>query len=115
MNKLNVAVIAGLFALAAVLGTVAATRTTSLGAARQQSVDATVRARTQQLDRFEASLQRALAKRPPALPAAQPPRAANVAVTPRVVYHRPPPIVVVRHVHHGDDGAREAEGDGGDA
>lgn len=108
MNKLNVTVIAGLLAVAAVLGTVAATRTVSLGAAHRQSVDATVGARTKQLDRFQASLQRALAKKPPALPAARP------ATTARVVYHRPPPVVVVTHAHHGDDGSFEnADGGGG--
>ena len=44
MKKTNVAVIAGLLALAAVLGTVAATRTVSLGAAGKRATNATVQA-----------------------------------------------------------------------
>jgi hypothetical protein len=108
MSKSHIALIAGLLALAAVVGTVAATRTVSLGSTNRQSVNATVAARTRQLDRLQASLQRALAKKPAALPAAKAPSA------PRVVYHRPPPIVVVKHVQHGDDGSFEnADGGGG--
>ena len=55
-------------------------------------------------DRYEASLRKALAQKPPALPrprAAAPARAAVAVGTPlqsaasaRVVYHRPPPVVV---------------------
>lgn len=100
MSKLNIALVSGLLVLAAVLGAVALTRTTSFGSANRQSVDAAVRARTKQLDRFQASLARALAAKPKQPPA------------PRIVYHRPPPIVTVRHVHHGDAG--ESEGGGGD-
>ncbi len=36
----------------------------------------------------------------------------DAAVRAHIVYHRPPPIVVVRHVHHGDAG--ESEGGSGD-
>jgi hypothetical protein len=118
MNRLNVAVIAGALAVAAVLGTVAATHTISLGTANRQSADSALRVRTKQLDRFEAALRRQLAKKPPALPAVpKSPAVAPPAAAPqRVVYRRPPAIVVVRHTHHGDDGnEREAsgEGDGG--
>lgn len=107
MSKSHIALISGLLALAAVVGTVAATRTVSLGSANRQSTNATVAARTKQLDRLQAALQRALATKPPA-------RAAAAPSAPRVVYHRPPPIVVVKHVHHGDDGSFEnADGGGG--
>jgi hypothetical protein len=118
MNRLHLTLVAGLLSAAAVLGTVAATHTVSLGAAHARSGNANVVARTKQLQRFEASLHRALAKRPPRLPAvpaasaAQP--AGGPAATPRVIYRRPPAIVVVRHTHHGDDGAEtEASGGGG--
>jgi hypothetical protein len=84
MNKLHTLVVAGLLALAAVLGTVAATRTVTLGASAQQTNAAAVQAKVRQLETYAASLRRAHG-------------------TQRVVYHRPPPIVVVRH-HHGDDG-----------
>lgn len=109
MSKLNIAAISALLALAAVLGTVAATHTISLGAAKQKSSSAAVASQTHRLDRFEASLRRALAKRPPALPAL-----AKTAPRsqPRVVYRRPAPVVVVRHVHHGDDGG-ETSAEGG--
>ncbi|HVC86639.1 MAG TPA: hypothetical protein VNC40_04340 [Gaiellaceae bacterium] len=108
MSRSHIALISGLLALAAVVGTVAATRTVSLSSTSRQSVDAIVAARTKQLDRLQAALQRALAKRPPARVAAA------AAPTPRVVYRRPPSILVVKHVHHGDDGAFEnADGGGG--
>jgi hypothetical protein len=113
MHKLNVFLVAALVAGAAVLGTVAAVRTTSLGAAHAS--DSAVAQRTKQLDRFEASLRAQLKKQPPALPALPKPRAAAAAPAPRVVYRRPAPIVVVRHTHHGDDeGEHEAEGGGDD-
>jgi hypothetical protein len=108
MSKSHLAFISALLAVAAVLGTVAATRTVSLGSADRRSANTAVAARTKQLDRLQAALQRALAKKPAARPAATAPSA------PRVVYHRPPPIVVVKHVHHGDDGSFEnADGGGG--
>ena len=113
MHKVNVFLIAGALAVAAVLGATAALRTTSLGRAHRASADAAVVARAKRLDRFEAALRAQLGKRPPALPAA--PRMARAAPPPRVVYRRPPAIVVVRHTHHGDDdGFESAEGgDGG--
>lgn len=118
MNKLNVAVVAGMLALAAVLGTIAATHTVSLGAAHQKTASSTLRAQTKKLDRFEAALRRQLAKKPPKLPAV--PKTPVAAPTPapqqaqqQVVYRRPPPVVVVKHTHHGDDGS-EHEGSGGD-
>jgi hypothetical protein len=113
MHKVNILLIAGALAVAAVLGATAALRTTSLGRAHRASADAAVVARAKQLDRFEAALRAQLAKRPPALPAAT--RVARAVAPPRVVYRRPPAIVVVRHTHHGDDGGFEkAEGgDGG--
>jgi hypothetical protein len=121
MNRFNIAVIAGLLALAAVLGTVAATHTVALGTAQKQKANTTVQSRTKQLAAYEASLKRALAKKPPALPAvpkAPPAASASVpAAQQRVVYRRPPAIVVVKHTHHGDDGSESAagssNGDGG--
>jgi hypothetical protein len=118
MNRLHLTLVAGLLAAAAVLGTVAATHTVSLGAAHTKAASTNVVVRTKQLQRFEASLHRALAKKPPALPtvpsvsAAQP--GGGQATSPRVIYQRPPAIVVVRHTHHGDDGTEtEASGGGG--
>jgi hypothetical protein len=119
MHRLHITLVAGLLAAAAVLGTFAATHTVSLGAAHSRTSGASVRAREQQLNRFEASLHRALAKKPPVLPTVPKTPAAQLpgtpATQPRVVYRRPPAIVIVRHTHHGDDGgSREAaDGEGG--
>jgi hypothetical protein len=116
MNRMNVAVIAGLLAVAAVLGTVAATHTVALGSAQKQKANATVQSRAKRLAAYEASLRHALAKKPPALPALpKTPAAPSVpAAQQRVVYRRPPAIVVVKHTHHGDDGFESAAGaDGG--
>jgi hypothetical protein len=108
MRRIHVTLIALLLAVAAVLGTVAATRTASLGAAGRKANDAIYQARVKQLDAYAASLQRQLAARTA-------PSGASSSPAPRIVYHRPPPIVVVKHTHHGDDGGSEnaAEGGGG--
>ncbi len=66
--------------------------------------------RVKQLDAYQASLQRALAKKPPALPVVRP---ATPAAQQRVVYRRPPAIVVVKHTQHGDDGYEAQGNDGG--
>jgi hypothetical protein len=122
MSRLKVTFVAGLLAGAAVLGAIAVTQTVSLGAASTRTSDTKLLARAKQLDRFEASLRKALAKTPPALPAIPKTaaaaqhagRAPATGAQPRVIYRRPPAIVVVRHLHHGDDGSREAA-DGGEA
>jgi len=121
MNRVKVTIVAGLLAAAAVIGAIAVTQTVSLGAAQTHTSDAKLLARAKQLDRFEASLRHALAKTPPALPAI--PKSGAVAQhagpapatapQPRVIYRRPPAIVVVRHTHQGDDGSREAADGGG--
>ena len=127
MHRLNVALVAGLLALAAILGTEAAARTVSLGAAQHHASTASVQARARQLDAFERSLQRALARKMPKLPpvprvppaapanAGAPVAPAAASPTPQVqtVYRRPPPIAVVKHTHHGDDGGPESDGGGG--
>jgi hypothetical protein len=127
MHRLNVALVAGLLALAAILGTEAATRTVSLGATQRHASTTSLQARTRRLDAFERSLQRALSRRTPKLPAiphvpksvgtgagAPLVSAAPAAAPPvRTVYRRPPPIVVVKHTRHGDDGGSESDGGGG--
>ena len=115
MRKSNVALIAGLLALAAVLGSVALARTAGLGAAGRQANDAAVAAKTKQLAAYQAKLEKALAQKTPALPplpktssVASP---ATAAPQQKVVYRRPPPVVVVKHTAHGDDG-NESNGGG---
>lgn len=110
MHKLSIFIVAALVAGAAVLGTFAALRTTSLGAAHRTSSDTAVRVRTKQLDRFAAALDKQLRQKTPPLPAVPARAPAAAAPAPRVVYRRPAPILVVRHTHHGDDGGHESEG-----
>jgi hypothetical protein len=118
MKKIHVATVAVLLALASIFGVVAATRTAGLGAAAHASTpDAAIVARQQRLDRAEASLRKALADRPPTLPAVPAAPATAAAPTPRVVYRRPAPIVVIKHRAGGEHEGYEAvgeEGEGGD-
>lgn len=125
MHKFHVTALALLLAGAAVLGTVAVSRTTGLGAAARHQNDAAITARTRQLVDYAAKLRKQLAAKPPALPAVPKPAAAAPVVqatqapqalpapsAARIVYHRPPPIVVTVH-HHGDDGSHDGGGRGG--
>lgn len=119
MRKSNAVAIAGLLAVAAVLGSVALVRTAGLGAASRAANDAAVAAKEKQLAAYQTKLEQALARKTPALPplpktvrASSSVSTTRVAPQPKVVYRRPPPIVVVEHTQH-DDGY-EAEGGGGD-
>jgi hypothetical protein len=106
MRKSHVFVLAVLIAVGSALGTFALTRTTELGVkARETStkdVDAAVTARTRQLNALEASLHKALTKKPPALPAlpkvkALPPQPAPRVYTPAPVRAAAPaPVRVTR-------------------
>ena len=73
MRNSHVVVLAVLIAVGSMLGTYALTRTTELGVqareASSKDVDAVVATRTRQLNALETSLRKALAKKPPALPA----------------------------------------------
>lgn len=117
MARRHTLVIAALLAFAVVGGSVALGRTLGLGAASTKANDAVVIARTQRLNRFEASLRRQLAKAPnvpaakvgvPVARAAVPPRAQ------RVRYVRPAPIVVTRHAAGRDYEHEGFEHEGGE-
>lgn len=108
MNKLHTAIVAALLALAVVLGGVAVVQTSGLGAAAQHANDAAVAAKARQLAAYERGLQHALRAKTPALPRVPAGAAGGQATQQRVVYHRPPPIVVVKHTHRGDDGSEGA-------
>jgi hypothetical protein len=115
MNKAHLTILAMLFAASAVLGAVAVTRTTHLSAASRAAENATVAARTHQLNAYAASLNKQLHIKTPALPAVpKAPAAArpSAPAAPRIVYQQPPPVVVTIH-HHGDDGSDGGEGGGG--
>ena len=111
MKKLHVSLIALLLAIAAVIGTFAATRTASLGTSSRQASNAAYTAKVTQLDAFSAKLRQELAAKPAQIQIKAPARS---AVTPRVVYRRPPAIIVVKHTHHGDDGSERGGGGGND-
>ena len=112
MNKAHLTILAVLFAASAVLGALAVTRTTHLGAASRAGENATVAAQTHRLAAYAAQLKRQLETKTPKLPAApkKVTRSASPAA-PRIVYRQPPPVVVTLH-HHGDDGS-DGGGDGG--
>lgn len=123
MHPIHRVALAAVLGVAVVAGLIALTRTLHLGAAATASADtgrAAIARRAHQLDRMEASLHRALARRPPALPEvpvyppATPgaaPASAASAPPQTVRYVRPPPRIV--HVHRaggeGDDRGEEAE------
>ena len=123
MNRTRALIVSLAVGVAAIAGVFALSHTVALGNQAQAKTDRLVAQRTAQLDRYEASLRRALAQKPtklPPVPAAgstsAPSQSAVGAAAPsapavRVVYHRPPPIIVVKH-HAG--GEHEAEGAGAD-
>lgn len=106
MKRVHIAVVALLLGLAAVLGTLAATRTAGLATSTRQTNDAAVHARAKQLDALAASLRRQLAAKSAGAASAPAP-------APRVVYHRPPPVVVTTH-HSGGDDSHDHESEHGD-
>jgi hypothetical protein len=72
MKRSHLAVVALLIGVGVALGTFAVTRTSQLGASSRASskktVDVTVSAQSRRLNALEASLRKALATKPPALP-----------------------------------------------
>jgi hypothetical protein len=124
MKKSHAAAVALLLGIAAVFGTLAASRTAGLGrtaAARPSATRSVLAGRSHQLDQIEVALRKSLRRRPPKLPPvpkvqASPPvqvAGAPDAAPQRVIYQRPPPIVIVKHHSRGDDGKRGDGGDGG--
>jgi hypothetical protein len=115
MNGKHALTISLVVGIAAIAGTVAATKTIHLGrpAAKPAAASSSVATRSKALDRVEISLQKALKQKPPklpALPAAVAAGGAPVAGSSaqqgqRVLYVRPAPII--RHVHR--PGGHESE------
>jgi hypothetical protein len=118
MKRIHVLAVALLFGSAAVLGVVAATRTVHVGAAAQPRTGApSIVSRSRRLAGVERQLRRALHEHPPALPAvptvhAVPQQAVRPSAQPpaQVVYHRPPPLVVITHRAGGHEHDQESEG-----
>jgi hypothetical protein len=110
VNRTRALVLSLAVGLAAVSGLFALGSTLSLGQQARGSSDVQVARRTAQLNRYEASLRKALAAKTPALPplpSAGATATLQTAAPVRVVYHRPPPVVVVTHRsgEHEDEGA----------
>jgi len=97
MKRTGALVVSLAVAGAAAAGAFALTNTLSHGNEARASVDGVVASRTAQLDRFQASLRRALTQTPPPLPPAYtaPAVASSSASLTRVVYQRAAPVPAV--------------------
>lgn len=114
MNRTRALIVSLAVGLAAIAGVFALGHTLALSNATSSTTDQKVAQRTRQLNRYEASLRKTLAQKPPVLPAV--PRAGSTGSTlqlatgtaapgvasARVIYHRPPPVVVIKHRAGGD-------------
>ncbi len=121
MNRTRALIVSLAVGLAAIAGVFALGHTLALSNATSSTTDQKVAQRTRQLNRYEASLRKALVQKPPALPAV--PRAGSdgsalqvAAGTPApslasvgVVFHRPPPVVVIKHRAGGEAEAEFGE------
>lgn len=115
MNRTRALIVSLAVGLAAIAGIFALDRTLTLSNASTTTTDQQIEQRTQQLNRYEASLRKTLAQKPPALPAV--PRLksnssadqvaagapARSAPSVRVIYNRPPPVVEVTHRSDDED------------
>lgn len=105
MTRTHTLVLSLAIGLIAILGVFAATRTVGLGNQARSAADAQVAARSAALDKYAASLRTALARSVKPLPTVPAGSAAmpNAGARPvRIVYHRPPPIVIHTHRSGGD-------------
>lgn len=101
--------------LIAIVGLFALTRTVGLGNSARSATDTQIARQSAALDRYAVSLRRTLARSAARLPLAP---AGSTATAPqgagqpvRIVYHRPPPIVIHKHRSGGEDvaGGRELD------
>lgn len=113
MNRTRPFLVSLAVAVAAIAGVFALGHTLALGQQAHVSRDRQIARRTAQLDRYEASLRKALRQKSPALPALSDAASSQAAAPVRVVYHRPPPIVVTKH-RQGGEHEHEIEGAGAD-
>jgi len=121
MARKHVLLVSLMLGLAIAIGTLAAVRTTQAGKPSTTAVkvsSGSLAQRSRALDRVQASLHKALSRRPPTLPRAPAHASAGtgpaVAAPPRIEYVRPAPIVVTKHRSHGDDGVADHESEGRD-
>jgi hypothetical protein len=106
VNRTRALLVSLAVGLAAASGVFALGTTLSLSRQSRTADDQLVARRTAQLDRYETSLRKALEQKPPALPALPATTSATTmqsAAPARVVYHRPPPVVVTQHAGEHED------------
>ncbi len=119
MHPFHRIAIAAILGLAVIAGLAGMSRSLELGATPQKAgspAAATIAARSHRLDRAQAALRAALARRPPPLPPV--PTYSAPSVTPpaarpaarQVTYVRPPPRVVTVHRAGGGEGDDHAGG-----
>ena len=114
MKRTSALLVSLAIGVAAIFGVFAVTRTVSLGNHARSASNAQITARTRQLARYEASLHKQLGQRPPALPPVAAGASSTLTAQPiRVVYHRPPPIVIHKHRAGGEASYESADGAGG--
>jgi hypothetical protein len=120
MARKHALLVSLMLGVALAAGTLAAVRTTHAGQPSVSSAKvsaASLAQRGRALDRVQASLHKALTRRPPKLPRVPSYGAAGAgpaAARPQVQFIRPAPILVTTHRSHGDDGAAEHESEGHD-
>ena len=122
MNRTRALIVSLAVGLAAVAGVFALGNTFSLGKQAHATTDRRSHS-APRTHRYEASLRKALAQKPPRCrpyrrsqrrPIASSASAPVQSATPvRVIYHRPPPIIVIKH-RAGGEHESEAEGAGQD-
>lgn len=112
MKKIHVLAVAALLGLAAVVGVVAASQTAGIGTAQTaRASNQTIVLRAKRLDAAERALKRALAHRPPALPAQPSAGSSSAAPVAQVIYRRPAPVIVLKHRGAGErEHEQESEG-----
>ena len=119
MHPFHRIAIAAILGLAVIAGLTGMSRSLDLGATPQKTGSpsaAALAARSHRLDRAQAALRAALARRPPALPAVpaySTPSPTSPAARPaarQVTYVRPPPRVVTVHRAGGGEGDDHSDG-----
>ncbi len=110
MDRTRAAFLALAVAAVAITGVFAVGRVLTPGSQTHTSTNTQVARRARQLDRYEASLVKALAKRPPALPPIPVASSAGAqqAVAAPIVYRRLPSIVVASG-RRSDDGREQSD------
>ncbi len=114
MNRGRAALLSLAIAASAIAGLTAVRNSVSLGGEARRTSDAQIARQSAQLDRYQASLVSALAKRPPALPKLPVSASGGSHPSPvRVVYQRAPSTVVSGGREHEDGEHEDGEHEGG--